>query len=305
MSTRIVYRPTLLLAIAILSSFIHINAGEYPKTLTAYLGSTPILDGFISEGEYSDAEFVTGVAGWYSDTDNGTASSDSLDLSVKVWYKHDGIHLYFAFDVCDNIIYGIDTERWLPAANPDANSLVRGEGWPFFGDGLEIMMNPSYTWNDTKKSIGDGTIWQTICSTHKSTAGGLTSGGLIEGVPFTEYAWTNYKEWYTKEYMKASVRIKTEDEGSGYVVEWRISPNPCMQIDENTFVDLSKESKVGINLEFEDLDNKEDGLGSGNLTEYRHVDYMTKLGALRKNIAKGFATLFLTPEKMNNSFVYQ
>ena len=277
MRTRIIYRPILLLAIFLLSSFSNINAGEYPRTLKAYLGTTPTLDGFISEGEYSDAEFLTGVSGWYSDMNNGTACTDSLDLSVKVWYKHDGTHLYFAFDVTDNIIYGFDTERWTPEVKPDANNLARGEGWPFWGDGIEIMMNPSYTWDDTKKSIGDGTIWQTICSTHKSTAGGLEYGGLIEGVPFTEYAWTNYKEWYDKEYMKASVRIKTEEEGSGYVIEWRISPNPCMQIDENTFVDLSKESKVGINLEFEDVDNKGDGLGSGNLEEFRHVDYMTKL----------------------------
>ena len=265
--------------------------------LTAYKGITPVLDGFISEGEYSDAESITGVKDWYSDT--GIACEDSLDLSVRVYYKHDGAHLFFAFDVTDNILYGFDTERWLPAANPDANSLVRGEGWPWFGDGLEIMMNPSYTWDDTKKSVGDGTIWQTICSTHKSFAGGLEFGGLIEGIPYTEYAWTNYQDWYINEYMKASVRIKSEDEGSGYVVEWRISPNPCMQIDESNYVDLSKESKVGINLEFEDLDRPEDGQGTGNLVEFRHVDYMSKLPDLRKNIAKGFATLVLTPEKMN------
>ncbi len=144
-------------------SFASVFAGEYPRTLTAYFGKTPVLDGFISEGEYADAEFLTGVKDWYSDT--GIASEDSLDLSVKVWYKHDGTHLFFAFDVTDNIVYGFDTERWLPAANPDANSLIRGEGWPWFGDGLEIMMNPSYTWDDTKKSIGDGTIWQTIVQT--------------------------------------------------------------------------------------------------------------------------------------------
>ena len=274
-----------------------LNAGEYPKTLTAYRGTTPVLDGYISEGEYSDAESVTGVSGWHSDT--GVPCDDSLDLSVKVYYKHDGEYLYFAFDVVDNIVYGYDTELWTPDRNPDANSLIRGEGWPWFGDGLEIMMNSTYTWNETKKSVGDGTIWQAICSMHKSTLGGLGVGGLIEGVPLNEYAWTNYKDWYTNEYMKASVRVKSEEEGSGFVIEWRISPDPCMQVSENTFVDLSKENKVGINLEFEDIDNPDDGNGSGNLTQFAHVDYMTKLDSYRKNIAKGFATLILTPEKMN------
>ncbi|MFC2090593.1 T9SS type A sorting domain-containing protein [Bacteroidota bacterium] len=294
-------KSVILSIIIFISSVLSLQAGEYPLTLTAYLGRTPIIDGYLSEGEYIDAEFITGVHGWSSDTDNGTACKDSLDLSVKVWYKHDGTYLYFAFDVTDNIIYGTDTDRWLPEANASANKLVLGERcWPWFGDGLEIMMNPSYTWNETKKSVGDGTIWQTICNTHKSYAGGLEYGGLIEGVPLNEYAWGNYQDWYTNEHMKAGVRIKTEEEGSGYIVEWRISPNPCMQVDENSFVDLSKESKVGINFEFEDLDNEEDGLGtSKNLAQFRHVDYMTKLPDYRKNIAKGFATLLITPEKMN------
>ena len=291
--------PLLITALIVFSTALFTHAGEYPRTLTAYRGTTPVLDGYIAEGEYADAESVTGVSGWYSDTNEGLACEDSLDLSVRIWYKHDGTFLYFAFDVTDNLIYGTHTERWLPERNPDANSLIRGEGWPWFGDGLEIMMNPSYTWDETKKSVGDGTIWQTIVSTHKSFAGGLEYGGLIQGVPLNEYAWTNYENWYTNEHMKASVRVKSEEEGRGYVVEWRISPNPCMQIDENTYVDLTQENSVGINFEFEDLDQEDDGLGSKNLTQFRHVDYMTKLPDYRKNIAKGFATLVLTPEKMH------
>lgn len=300
MSTQTIFKSILFLSIFTFTGVLNIFAGEYPRTLTAYLGKTPVLDGFISEGEYADAEWLTGLAGWHSDTNGGVSCEDSLDLSVKVWYKHDGTYLYFAFDVTDNIMYGFDTERWLPDRNENANNLEFGEGgWPWWGDGLEIMMNPSYTWDETKKSVGDGTIWQTICNTHKSYAGGLEYGGLIQGVPLNEYAWTNYENWYDNESMKASVRVKTEEEGSGYVVEWRISPNPCMQKEDNSFVDLSVENMVGINFEFEDVDKPEDGLGSGNLTQFRHVDYMTKLPDYRKNIAKGFATLVLTPEKMN------
>lgn len=300
MSTPGIIKSIISISIFTITGILNIHAGEYPRTLTAYRGSTPVLDGFISEGEYADAEWVTGVAGWHSDNTNGAvACEDSLDLSVKVWYKHDGSYLYFAFDVTDNIIYGTDTERWLPDRNPNANSFIRGEGWPWWGDGLEIMMNPSYTWDETKKSVGDGTIWQTICNTHKSYAGGLEYGGLIQGVPLTEYAWTNYENWYEQEHMKVSVRIKTEEEGSGYIVEWRISPDPCLQKDDNSFVDLNVENKVGINIELEDVDNPDDGLGTGNLEQFRHVDYMTKLPDYRKNIAKGFATLVLTPEKMN------
>jgi len=31
------------------------------------------------------------------------------DLSLKGWVKHDGRRLYFAFDVTDDVLYGIDT----------------------------------------------------------------------------------------------------------------------------------------------------------------------------------------------------
>ena len=303
MSTRTFFRSILLISCIAFSTLINCRAGEYPLTLTAYRGTTPVLDGHISEGEYADAEWVTGMAGWHSDTNEGISCEDSLDLSVKIWYKHDGTYVYFAFDVTDNIIYGTDTEAWLPDRNANAHELGLGDGgWPWFGDGLEIMMNPSYTWDETKKSVGDGTIWQTICNTYKSYAGGLGTGGLIQGVPLNEYAWTNYEAWYDNEYMKASVRIKSGEEGSGYVVEWRISPDPCMQTGENSFVDLDSENRVGINFEFEDVDGPEDGLGTRNLEQFRHVDYMTKLPDYRKNIAKGFATLVLTPEKIYPDF---
>lgn len=288
----------LLIILGLFYACADVFAGEYPKVLTAYLGATPTLDGFISDGEYADAEFLKGVNGWCSDTKK--ASKDTLDLSTKIWYKHDGTYLYFAFDVTDNKIYGFDTERWVPDANTNANDLTMKVGWPFFGDGIEIMMNPTYKWDNTQMAAGDGMGWQIICSTHKSTFGGLEYGGLIEGVPFSKYAWTNYKEWYVKEHMKATVRIKSEEEGHGYVVEWRISPNPCMQIDSSHFIDLTKENKVGINIEFQDLDEKDDGRGKGNLASYRHVDYLAKVGNFNKSIFKSFATLLISPATKND-----
>lgn len=267
--------------------------GGYPDTLTAYLGETPTLDGFIGEGEYDDAEKILGVSGWHSDTP--PASENAKDLSVVGWVKHDGNSLYLAFDVTDDVIYGFDTERWLPSGNPDANKLNYDKGWPFWGDGIEIMMNSTYKWDDTGRCVGDGRSWQFCCSTNKSVLGGLGAGGLSSGLPLNEEVWNRYEGWIRNGDMEAAVRLKDKDEGRGYVFEWRINPNPCMMIDDTTYVDLSKETKVGFNIELQDLDEKEKG--EGNFSNMHHIDYWAKVASNRKTDLKSFGTLIIKPEK--------
>ena len=95
--------------------------------------------------------------------------------------------------------------------------------------------------------------------------------------------------------MVAAVRLKDEEEGRGYVFEWRINPNPCMKIDESTFVDLSKETKVGLNIELQDLDEQEKG--KGNWSDMHHIDYWTKVPSNRKTDLKSFGTLIIKPTR--------
>jgi solute:Na+ symporter, SSS family len=268
-----------------------IYTGDSPKTLTAYLGATPTLDGFIGAGEYDDAEKFIGVEGWESDTPPASENSD--DLSVIAWVKHDGNSLYFAFDVTDDIIYGFDIERWLPSDNPNANTMNYKKGWPFWGDGIELMMNSTYKWDDRSRCVGDGRSWQFCCSTNKSIHGGLGTGGLSSGLPLDAVVWARYERWIRNGDMVAAVRLKDKDEGRGYIIEWRINPNPCMKIDETTFVDLSKETKVGLNIEFQDLDEKEKG--EGNPSSMHHIDYWSKVASNRKADLKSFGTLIIKP----------
>jgi hypothetical protein len=270
-------------------------AGEAPKTLTAWLGSTPIVDGILEEGEWADAEFFDGVADWQSDT--APASRDKDDLSVKAWVKHDGTSLYFAFDVLDDVLYGFDIDRWVHSNNPNANDM-NSKGWPWWGDGVEIMMNSTYTWNSTGGCAGDGRSWQVVTSTHKSTMHGLEQGGLMAGEPRTT-AWDTYAEWASNGDMQAAVRLKDKSEGRGYVIEWRINPNPCMQINASTFVDLSRESKVGLNFEIQDLDEKEKG--DGNWSNMHHIDYWTKVGSSGKTDLRSFGTLVIKPDKKSTA----
>lgn len=268
------------------------KGGEYPKTIIAYKGSTPILDGVIGESEYDDAYSFSGVSDWFSDTH--TPAQNPQDLSVIAWVKHDGNALYFAFDVSDDMVYGYDTERWVSDNNPDANVLNYQQGWSWWGDGVEIMLNATYQWNGNETCSGDGFNWQIVCSSHKSTLHGLEGGGLMAGEPRNADAWGHYETWTRQGDTETAVRIKSPEEGRGYCIEWRINPDPCMQRTISTFVDLSKETRVGLNIEITDLDEKAEG--DGNWSNFRHIDYWAKLSGYSKTALKSWGTLLLTPE---------
>lgn len=267
--------------------------GEFPDSLVAYLGTTPTLDGIISEAEYNDAEKIIGVTGWQTDTP--PASENKEDLSVVGWVKHDGSSLFFAFDVTDDLLYGFDIDRWLPDSNPKANELHLQRGWPFWGDGMEIMMNASYTWEENNQSIGDGRSWQVCFSTNKSILEGPGAGGISYGLPYDEEVWSRYEKWVRNGDMETALRLKSKEEGRGYIVEWRINPDPCMMTVEMTPVDLSRETKVGLNIEFQDLDEKEKG--DGNWSNMHHIDYWAKVPSAGKTALKSFGTLIIKPTK--------
>ena len=64
-----------------------LSAGEFPKTLDAFRGSAPKVDGVLSVGEYRDATAFTGVKDWIPQF---TPTTDARDLALKGWVKHDG-----------------------------------------------------------------------------------------------------------------------------------------------------------------------------------------------------------------------
>ena len=179
-------------------------AGEDPRTLRAYPGSTPKVDGVLSPGEYADASAFTGVLDW---TPQFSKTTDPKDLSLKGWVKHDGKRLYFAFEIEDDVLYGIDTPRWLPEENAKAHELSR-EGFPWFGDEMEILLNPSYKWVSNESVSGDGRSWQMVCNLTKSRKGGVGVGGILEGEPRRELkAWETYQRWIETGAQECSARV--------------------------------------------------------------------------------------------------
>ncbi|MCC4834261.1 sodium/solute symporter [Shewanella sp. 10N.7] len=248
----------------------------YSQTLTrpevnVYRGLTPIFDGKVTAEEYSDATQISGVEQW---TAQFSPVKTAQDLSGNVWIKHDGLHLYFAFDITDDVIYGIDTSRWLPKENPQANALTR-EGFPWFGDGVEVLINAENKWRneDGELNKGNSRSWQMVASTHKSRLGGVGVAGLLEGEERSMLsAWDTYQRWIFNKDIEVKVHIKTEAEGYGYTMEWKIRPEATLEISSGQFWSADMPlTQMGLNIAVGDLDHAIDG--EGNWGNFHHENW--------------------------------
>jgi SSS family solute:Na+ symporter len=242
-------------------------AGESPQTLNAYRGTTPILDGLLRPGEWDDATTFSGVRDW---TPQFSPVTSGADLALRGWVKHDGRRLYFAFEITDDVLYGIDTPRWLPDENPLAHELSP-QGFPWFGDEMELLINASNEWKDTEGARGNGSSWQMVANLTKSRLGGVGVGGLLEGEPRrVQAAWDTYQKWILSRAQEAAV--KQRPGGRGYVIEWAVSFHPCLEIEPGRFYDPSLgDRKMGLNIALGDLDQKEKG--AGNTFHFYHEQW--------------------------------
>jgi solute:Na+ symporter, SSS family len=243
------------------------SAGEFARSLNAYLGSTPKLDGIISSREYTDATEFSGVKDWIPQF---TPTASQNDLALKGWVKHDGKRLYFAFDITDDVLYAIDTPRWLPDSNQNVHDLTP-QGFPWFGDEMEILINASNKWTANESASGTGSSWQMVCNLTKSRLGGVGEGGLLEGEPRrSQDAWNTYQSWIRSHAQDCVAKRKPD--GRGYVIEWGISFNPCLEVEPGTFYSTAMGDRaMGLNIALGDLDEKEKG--TGNFGNFHHEDW--------------------------------
>jgi hypothetical protein len=245
-----------LLAISLISLS---YAGDWAKYVHIYRGTTPTLDGRISKGEYDDATVIYTNENW-NDHNINTPVKDKKDLSAKCMIKHDGKNLYFAFDITDDVLYAVETDRWVPDENPKHVHNFTKAGFPWFGDGIELLINASYTWPTQTGTFnyGDARSWQVVCNHSKSLLGGLDAGGLIQGEQRdSPVAWINHEKWIRSGAMKAVTKVK--DDKSGYIIEWMVTPE-CLQVDKDKKVYWSPEMgvvKMGFNIGFQDLDERD------------------------------------------------
>jgi SSS family solute:Na+ symporter len=242
----------------------------------------------ISPGEYADATVFYGVYGW---TPQFTPTTDPKDLALIGYVKHDGQRLYFAFDISDDVLYGIDTERWLPDGYPKAHELTR-EGFPWFGDEMEVLINADNHWGRDDGAEGNGRCWQMVCNLTKSRLGGVGVGGLLEGEPrSSQAAWDTYQRWILTHAMDAVARAKPS--GHGYIIEWAASFNPCLEVEPGVFYEPSMgKRKMGINIALGDLDEKR--RGAGNFGNFHHEDWLTGEKDLR-TLKREYGSLLVYP----------
>jgi SSS family solute:Na+ symporter len=267
-------------------------AGEYPRTLYAFQGKTPVIDGVIGEGEWDDATQFYGTSDWIPQF---TATSDAADLSVHGWVKHDDKRLYFAFVVDDDILYGIDTERWLPEINPNAHELTP-QGYPWFGDEIEILVNAANRWTGDENAAGDGSSWQMVCNVTKSRKNGIGPGGLLEGEPRSNpKAWSTYQQWIESRAQECVARPRKQ--GKGYIIEWAISFDPCLEIEPGKFYTTALGNRrMGLNIAVGDVDEKE--RGQGNFANFHHEDWWAGAKDVRTQLRHWGTLWIMTETKM-------
>jgi solute:Na+ symporter, SSS family len=276
----------LLCASALVAGAACLFAGEDPRSLTARPGKTPVIDGTITPGEWDDATTFPGVEGWrpqFTDID------DAKDLSLKGYVKHDGKRLYFAFDVTDDVLYGIETPRWLPSNNAHAHELTT-QGFPWFGDEIELLINASNHWTANENSAGNGSSWQMVCNLTKSRKGGIGVGGLLEGEPRrSASAWETYQSWILSGAQDCAAKPKPG--GKGYIIEWAASFDPCLEVEPGKFYSPAMgDRQMGLNLLIGDLDEPEKGADNGY--GFHHENSFAGSRNTRTNL-RDFGTLWI------------
>ncbi len=278
------------LCILLLLSASLASAGEFPRNLEAFPGKTPVLDGVLSPGEWADATSFSGVSGWISQF---SPVKDSRDLAVRGYVKHDGRRLYFAFDVTDDVLYGIDTPRWLPDRNPSAHELTP-KGFPWFGDEMELLINASNKWQGKEGAAGDGASWQMVCNLTKSRKGGIGKGGLLEGEPRSvPRAWETYQRWILSGAQEAAAVVKPG--GKGYIIEWAVNFNPCLEVEPGRFYSTKMGDRaMGLNIALGDLDEMEKGVG--NFGNFHHEDWWAGAKDVRTELRQ-WGTLWIRTER--------
>jgi len=264
------------------------QAAEPHPTLHARRGKTPVLDGVLSPGEWDDATRFTGVLDW---SHTFSRTTDPHDLALTGYVKHDGERLYFAFDVTDDLLYGIDTPRWLPKENPKAHDLTP-EGYPWFGDEMELLINASNKWTGHENAAGNGTSWQMVCNLTKSRLGGIGVGGLLEGEPRrSPQAWSTYQRWIETGAQQAVAKRKSA--GKGYIIEWAVRFDPCLEVEPGKFYSPAMGDRaMGINIAVGDLDTPESG--AGNFGNFHHEDWFAG-DPQRRTELREWGTLWIHP----------
>lgn len=225
------------------------------RWMVCWKGATPEFDGRIGQGEYDDATPFEWNADWVEAMRQDITSRRDLDFNG--WVKHDGQHMYLAFNITDDLFYGIETERWLPSQDEFAHVIgERERGRPWFGDMIEILIfgRMLEIGEPVSDVTGDGRGIQIIYNLTKSLEGGIGVPGMLpHGPNRTVENWENNRRWILDDIIET--RTVIHDLEDRYTVEVRIRLDGGMEIQEGQYwTDGMPDTPIGFNLAIGDVD---------------------------------------------------
>eukprot|EP01052_Picozoa_sp_SAG31_P011189 SAG31_NODE_629_length_13436_cov_116.287825_2_plen_344_part_00 len=104
---------------------------RYNRTVRAWRGSTPTIDGMITTEEWSDGFEIStpfknsrGGQKQMEWTSYFRPVEDPADLSMHGWVKHDDRALYLGFEVSDNLLHGIESPVSAPCSLTTDSSIT-------------------------------------------------------------------------------------------------------------------------------------------------------------------------------------
>ena len=155
-------------------------AGEFPRNLKRPPGhdARPRRRAWLPENGTTPAR-LEGPQGWISQFSPVT---DPKDLSFTVYVKHDGAASTSPSTSPTTSCTASTRRAGCPRTTPRRTNLTR-DGWPWFGDEIELLINAGPRWKADESAAGNGFSWQMVCNLTKSRMGGVGDGGLLEGEP--------------------------------------------------------------------------------------------------------------------------
>ncbi len=219
----------------------------------------PEIDGRTGEDEWAGATTLTGPEGWHP----AFAPSEGYsEFSYSVRVLHDGEALYLAFEIRDDYRLGYDGERWKPA--PEADRFEE-DGWPWFGDMIEILLYPDlFNLGDPLiQCAGTPSSAQLIYNFSKSQTGGVgVPGWMPHGPGLPADVRRRYVERIAEGKLRGSCRLL--EEPRGYAVELRIPFEDWIQgTDGKAWSPKNGSLAIGFNLAIGDVDRPADDASGG------------------------------------------
>lgn len=257
-------------------------------TIEVPSGEPPAIDGEVASEEWDDALVVREADDpWDYDAmaEEADPQYGAEDLACEVRMKHDGDKLYVLVIVVDDVIYNVDTEEWSPTDAPGRSSPYWDsdsgrQDWGWWGDSFELAICANmdgecdhFPFTGPCDPEKPGEAWK--------IQGNASYSRLMVG--------EELEEWKDNERVEWDMEL-TEDP-RGYVQEWSIALNPCLDTGQGDYYQPGSEREMGLQIMILDNDRRKDG--EGNWSSIHHQAVWSYAGSGSKKDRENWGRLIL------------